>query len=447
MNNKKCNRCKKSVEIIFFKQREDGEYNKTCTPCLESKKCVHGKGKDRCGTCKIGFCEHGKQKSQCRDCGGSAFCVHEKRKRFCKECNPNAFCIHEKQKSLCKDCEGTGLCIHGNRKRFCRDCGGSAMCTHGKIKYKCKECGGSSICTHGKIKYRCKDCKGSEMCEHGKRKEHCRTCEGSSFCKHKKSKYLCEECGGNGLCTHNIPKFRCKQCGGNGICPHNKEKTKCKDCGGSSICVHNREKCRCKLCKGSGLCKHNVRRSHCKFCDINGHLAITVRKRVNFILSSDFKEKQSIKYLGCPIDFYVEYLEKLFKPGMTWENHSPRGWHIDHIIPLKYDDGSGITLEKTIERLHYTNTQPLWSHENLSKGNRYISETGLISKDEDIEDNVSSNIEKITEWMENLEKPVSRHLKQFCKNNNISGYSGKNISELKKLIKSKIKNTEIYVIE
>ena len=58
------------------------------------------------------------------------------------------------------------------------------------------------------------------------------------------------------------------------------------------------------------------------------------------------------------------YKEKL---DMSWDNHGD--WHIDHIIPLKYDNP---TLEQTIQRLHYTNTQPLWATENISKGNRYV---------------------------------------------------------------------------
>jgi hypothetical protein len=54
---------------------------------------------------------------------------------------------------------------------------------------------------------------------------------------------------------------------------------------------------------------------------------------------------------------------------MTWENYGDV-WEIDHIVPLKYQDP---TLEQVIERLHYTNTQPLWASENASKGNRFIS--------------------------------------------------------------------------
>jgi hypothetical protein len=55
---------------------------------------------------------------------------------------------------------------------------------------------------------------------------------------------------------------------------------------------------------------------------------------------------------------------------MTWENQG--SWHIDHIIPLKYDNGEELTLEETIKRLHYLNTQPLWATENIIKGNRYV---------------------------------------------------------------------------
>ena len=40
---------------------------------------------------------------------------------------------------------------------------------------------------------------------------------------------------------------------------------------------------------------------------------------------------------------------------MSWENYGE--WHIDHKAPLKYNKPS---LEKVAQRLHYTNTQPMW---------------------------------------------------------------------------------------
>ncbi len=50
---------------------------------------------------------------------------------------------------------------------------------------------------------------------------------------------------------------------------------------------------------------------------------------------------------------------------MTWENHGE--WHIDHIIPISW----GKTESEVIELNHYTNFQPLWAKDNLSKGNRW----------------------------------------------------------------------------
>ena len=59
-------------------------------------------------------------------------------------------------------------------------------------------------------------------------------------------------------------------------------------------------------------------------------------------------------------------LQLQFKQGMTWENHGE--WHIDHKIPIAYkQDGISPTLEEVEKRLHYTNTQPLWASENISK--------------------------------------------------------------------------------
>ena len=65
---------------------------------------------------------------------------------------------------------------------------------------------------------------------------------------------------------------------------------------------------------------------------------------------------------------------------MSWDNYGE--WEIDHIIPINFQifvkdvDGNLIskrppTEEEVIERLHCTNTQPMWASENMKKGNRY----------------------------------------------------------------------------
>jgi len=51
---------------------------------------------------------------------------------------------------------------------------------------------------------------------------------------------------------------------------------------------------------------------------------------------------------------------------MTWENYGI--WHIDHIIPL-----SSVSEESKIYDLcYYTNLQPMWGNENLSKGKKIL---------------------------------------------------------------------------
>lgn len=54
------------------------------------------------------------------------------------------------------------------------------------------------------------------------------------------------------------------------------------------------------------------------------------------------------------------------EPGMSWNNWSKTGWHIDHIKPLASAEYS----EDLIKLCHYTNLQPLWAEENLSKGDQ-----------------------------------------------------------------------------
>jgi hypothetical protein len=54
---------------------------------------------------------------------------------------------------------------------------------------------------------------------------------------------------------------------------------------------------------------------------------------------------------------------------MSWDNYGD--WEIDHIVPIEYkENGVYPTLNEKIERLHYTNTQPMWAKCNRSKSNK-----------------------------------------------------------------------------
>ena len=102
------------------------------------------------------------------------------------------------------------------------------------------------------------------------------------------------------------------------------------------------------------------------------NLKLILRKQVYRILDKKKKIKYNIKtfeLLGCSPEYFKEYLEKKFKPGMNWDNYGRSGWHIDHIKPL--------SLAKDVEDVikgkffHYTNHQPLWADENMKKSNKY----------------------------------------------------------------------------
>ena len=101
--------------------------------------------------------------------------------------------------------------------------------------------------------------------------------------------------------------------------------------------------------------------------DMNWVLKKRLRNRLRQALKGISKSKSTMELLGVPhMDFLKTYLECKFKEGMTWENRHL--WHIDHVIPC-----SSFDLTKPEEQakcFHYTNLQPLWASENLSKGNR-----------------------------------------------------------------------------
>ena len=172
-------------------------------------------------------------------------------------------------------------------------------------------------------------------------------------------------------CEHKRQRSVCKECGGSSICGHNKIRTRCKKCNGGHICKHQRIRSVCKDCNGGGICGHDKQRRQCKICDPISHLVSVVRNRIYSALKYS-KELHSAEYLGCDVDIFKQHIEVQFTEGMTWSNHGD--WHIDQKIPIAYkQDGVAPTIEEVSKRLHYTNTQPLWASENMSKGNRYIS--------------------------------------------------------------------------
>ena len=73
--------------------------------------------------------------------------------------------------------------------------------------------------------------------------------------------------------------------------------------------------------------------------------------------------------LGCTVDFAKQWIEAKFQPGMTWNNWSRTGWHVDHLRPIDSFDLTDLAQQK--QCFHYTNLHPLWAGDNLSKGAKW----------------------------------------------------------------------------
>jgi len=104
--------------------------------------------------------------------------------------------------------------------------------------------------------------------------------------------------------------------------------------------------------------------------DVNYKLACYLRGRLRSAIKNNYKSGSAVRDLGCSIPQLRIYLESKFQPGMTWDNWSYKGWHIDHIIPL-----SSFNLENREELLkavNFANLQPLWAKDNISKNNKII---------------------------------------------------------------------------
>jgi len=188
----------------------------------------------------------------------------------------------------------------------------------------------------------------------------------------KKEKF-CKDCGKK-LKGNNNP-IRCKNCY-NDYQKTGRNYPKCLDCKIELKTYHSK---RCGHCANSGklssqfkdgrtleknydcLYQKNKRKT-----DINFRISGNLRSRIRIALKGICKSKSTMKLVGCSIKQLKEHLQKQFKKGMNWQNYGK--WHIDHIKPCASFD-----LSKSSEQqkcFHYTNLQPLWAEDNLSKGDK-----------------------------------------------------------------------------
>ena len=94
------------------------------------------------------------------------------------------------------------------------------------------------------------------------------------------------------------------------------------------------------------------------------------KERIRCLVKNSFyrlkhnKHRHTSQILGANWDIIKEHFVSQFKDGMTWEAFIAGEIHVDHIQPL----ASAKTEEELIALCHYTNLQPLWCLDNLSKG-------------------------------------------------------------------------------
>lgn len=98
-------------------------------------------------------------------------------------------------------------------------------------------------------------------------------------------------------------------------------------------------------------------------------LGHSLRTRLNSALRNKSHNSSAVRHLGCSLDELIAHLQRQFMLGMSWDNWSPDGWHIDHIRPLSSFDLTD--PEQYAVACHYSNLQPLWAFDNISKGARH----------------------------------------------------------------------------
>lgn len=124
----------------------------------------------------------------------------------------------------------------------------------------------------------------------------------------------------------------------------------------------------------SKTCKHNNNTRACPICKPINHISNLVRTNVNKAMKYNHIKcpERSLNILGCSIEDFVKHIEDQFSlpcnAGMTWDNRHL--WDIDHIIGINTRiNGVAPNMMDILQRLHYTNTQPMWKTDNIKKSN------------------------------------------------------------------------------
>lgn len=236
----------------------------------------------------------------------------------------------------------------------------------GKVSSDCKECFYKNVVTKPrKICGRCKEEKDSTL-----------------FSKYKRSldglSYVCKECKSNATKEINYKRLEnivktCSSCNIEKISSEFYSDKKRKD-GLCTICSE------CTKIKTRNWAQENKEIANKTIRDrkkkeplfrLGCNLRSTIKDSFKRACKGAYKKSDNTEsILGCTMQEFILHLQSLFTEGMTLENHGncEDCWHIDHKIPIS----SAKTEDEIVKLNHYTNLQPLWRSDNLSKGKKLI---------------------------------------------------------------------------
>lgn len=113
--------------------------------------------------------------------------------------------------------------------------------------------------------------------------------------------------------------------------------------------------------------KLNARIKQRRLIDPNFKLCRVLRNQLyqHLKINKTKKSKSALQLVGCSIDALRKHIEHQWLLGMSWDNYTVHGWHVDHIIPVNTFDLTD--PEQQRKCFHYTNLRPLWATDNLSR--------------------------------------------------------------------------------
>ncbi len=90
------------------------------------------------------------------------------------------------------------------------------------------------------------------------------------------------------------------------------------------------------------------------------------RIRTALIRQNTRKTSSTIKYIGCEISFFKNWIQYQFQENMSWDNYGQ--WHLDHVKPCASFDLKN--ENHVLECFNWKNYQPLWEKDNLLKSDK-----------------------------------------------------------------------------